>query len=663
MSSKDKNNAFLGTTQKSIINYPLNALKKHFIAMGASGSGKTVLCKVLIEETILKNIPSILIDPQGDITSLILNGDRTEIKKKGLDPDKIEELREKAEITIYTPTSSKGIPLCLNPLKLPTEPLDEEDLISIINQISTSLAKLIGYKDDDKGKSASSILYLILKYYYDKHIEINNFKRLITIISNLPEELKKEAELLMVDFKELIKKIKLLTIGEKELLFQKGIPLNVSSLLYSKNKPKVSIIYLNTLESPEDKEFFLSILATNLYQWMLAHPSKDLQAAFYIDEVAPYIPAGNKKPATKPILRLIYKQARKYGVGCVISTQNPGDIDYTCFSQFGTWAIGRLTTKQDRAKIKDAIHSLAGDNTDKIIETLPKLKAGEFVFFCPDVFESIQNIKVRWLYTQHLTLTDNDIKKLTKPNKQTKQNATPTKLHLKEKKIDIPPSPHNSDLLNIFEEKKESLCFPININKTELEEISQKYKKKWFGVGPSKEKLSASQLIFKPVFAAHIQVTESRIFGLKNELLEYLLYFDSLTGNILKISEKNFKIIGDFPKIIDETKTSLEKIKNNNHNFEFATRIKNLSSDLIKMTNIKLNDPQPTNHSMKFSEYQNKQPKISKEQLKTTFESWFKNSKIIKMTTVFHPIYQLTYTSKKRRRQVFIDAVAKKRII
>ena len=122
-------------------------------------------------------------------------------------------------------------------------------------------------------------------------------------------------------------KIKFLTIGEKELMFQSGLQLDIDTLLgKGKGKTQISVIYLNSLETSEEKQFFVSMLATELYQWMLSNPSKELQALFMIDEVSSFIPAGAEKPMAKEILKLIYKQARKYGIGCITGTQNPGTL-------------------------------------------------------------------------------------------------------------------------------------------------------------------------------------------------------------------------------------------------------------------------------------------------------------------------------------------------
>jgi hypothetical protein len=178
----------------------------------------------------------------------------------------------------------------------------------------------------------------------------------------------------------------------------------------------VSVIYLNSLPSQEDKEFFLSVLTQELYRWMLTHPSKELQALFYIDEIAPFLPPV-RKPACKDALKLLFKQARKYGLGCLIATQNPGDVDYNSLSQFSTWNLGRLLTKQDVKKVEGVIKSLDPVGAETVVRDLPALEAGEFRLLSPDQFDAPVAYKTRWLVSAHTTLDEEAISALTDKRK------------------------------------------------------------------------------------------------------------------------------------------------------------------------------------------------------------------------------------------------------
>ena len=134
---------------------------------------------------------------------------------------------------------------------------------------------------------------------------------------------------------------------------------------------------------------------------------------FFIDEIAPFCPAGTVKPGPKEGLKLIFRQARKYGVICLIATQSPKDVDYKAFEQMNTYAIGRITARQSREAIEHIVTAGAGETrAAKIINKLPRLEAGNFVLVAPDLKKDIQLFKTRWLLTEHETLTENDVRKL-----------------------------------------------------------------------------------------------------------------------------------------------------------------------------------------------------------------------------------------------------------
>lgn len=169
-------------------------------------------------------------------------------------------------------------------------------------------------------------------------------------------------------------------------------------------------IYLNTLHNQDDKDFFVAAIADRLYSWMLAHPSPEPQALFYIDEVSPFVPPV-RKPACKEGLQLPFKQARKYGVCCLMATQNPGDVDYRATAQFGSWALGRLTTRQDLEKIEPTVKSLDPVACDAIMQKLPALRPGEFVLLSPDHFAAAKELRSRWLLGAHETWDDERIER------------------------------------------------------------------------------------------------------------------------------------------------------------------------------------------------------------------------------------------------------------
>lgn len=582
----------IGFTEDGDFKYPINTLNKHFVALGSSGSGKTVFCKNIIEEAALNNVPAIVVDPQGDLGSLSIIDDNTDEKIK-------ETFKKNISVTIFTPTSSKGIPICINPLNLPKSKLDKEEMVSILGQTSNALCELIGYDlSKDDGKSAQALFYLIFEYSYRNKIKLGSFNNLIQLLNDLPTKLKKESSNFISskqEFDKIIKRLKFLTVGDKELLFEYGVHLDIDLLLGKKNKKnsktQVSVINLNSLESQDDKAFFISILTTKLYEWMLLNPSKDLQAIYYIDEISTYLPAGALKPVCKPILTLLYKQARKYGVGCIMSTQNPGDVDYKAFSQFGSWGIGRLTTQQDRDKIKDAIISIAKDSASDIIDKLPSLKPGNFILFSPDAAKGANEIKVRRLYTKHITLNDKDIKEITDDsireeyspymidkkatiddqeeektiniNSNNDNNIDQTNSNSLKEKETSPKSEEEKELkiekLASTSKKSNQIKKCLKLNLTNDEAINLVYKKisRKFFFGKPRETIHDLKLVFEPIIRTKVKQAKKVFF--KNKIEEYEIFFEGNHFSIIDF-DKNCRYQG-LNKLFDLSEDSLKVMK------------------------------------------------------------------------------------------------------
>lgn len=390
-------------------------LKRHICTLGTSGSGKTVFCKVVVEEAVRLGIPVIIIDPQGDIASLGLPGDPTILQEKGIPPEFSEEYIKNAEVRIWTPASSKGIPLCINPLKFSEEEMDVEDIIKAVDSIAITLIRFLGYDPEtDTGKAAQTYLFQLLDYYREQKSPLGDLKTLAECVENPPEQLKERSSGVIDtrEIRKLAKKIRFLATGATKLIFEMGIALDIDTFLtpVEAGKTPVNIIYLNTLNKEADKHFFIATLGRQLYEWMLRHPKNDPQLIFYVDEIAPYLPPHPYNPPPKDSLKLLMKQARKYGVSNLIATQNPADIDYKAMAQANTWVLGRMMTKQDISKVHHLLKSLNPEKANDIVAQLPKLSAGEFLLICPDEFkENVIQFKARWLVTDHKTIDEDDI--------------------------------------------------------------------------------------------------------------------------------------------------------------------------------------------------------------------------------------------------------------
>jgi len=411
----------LGTDVKGApVELPVPLLKRHMVVLGSSGSGKTVLCKCVLEEAALNGIPSVIIDPQGDLASLALPGNPDEILAHGTDPARLRDYMNRVEVRNFTPASSKGIPICANPLQLPAADLPEEEKIRSLDLACSSLTILLGYDTgSEEGKSVKALLYAVLEDALRRGSPFSGFEDIAAFVEALPEKLASRTAAVSADRDraKLARNLRLMNVGMNQLLFNFGVP--VSAELFMKpasaGKVPVSVIYLNSLASDEHKQFFVTMVAREIYDWMLRNPSESPQLVLYIDEVGPYLPPNPYSPPAKDLLRLLFKQGRKYGVCCLMSTQNVADVDYKAMAQAGTWALGRMMTVQDIEKVKQIIRSMNAADPESILPALPLLKAGEFVLSCPDVFQSAIRMKVRWLLSRHVTLEEERLRETMPP--------------------------------------------------------------------------------------------------------------------------------------------------------------------------------------------------------------------------------------------------------
>jgi hypothetical protein len=416
---------FLGKEQgtQTPVELPVEALHRHLMAIGASGSGKTVLCKCMMEEAVRHNIPVVIVDPQGDISSLALKGDPETIESHGIPLTMQDEFFEKARIAIFTPASSKGIPISVNPLSFPSEDTPHEEAILAIDMTATSLSSFLGYDlDSDAGKGAKAYLFTLLEHLWRKGETIKDMEHMAEIVLKPPTEIAEMLQSFVTkrDPEDIARKLRFLTVGTPSLMFQKGVQIDMDMFMdKSDGKVPLNIIYMNTLSSTNDKQFFLATLLRELYCWMLKNPSEDIQLLFYVDEIAPYIPPYPRNPPPKEAYAFLFKQARKYGVGLVAATQNITDIDYKALAQVNTWCLGRLMTQQDIARVKQIIQSIDPTHAEAVLQKLPSLRTGEFLMLSPDVYEDVVNFQVRWLVTAHLTMDEQDIPQALAP--ETKQ--------------------------------------------------------------------------------------------------------------------------------------------------------------------------------------------------------------------------------------------------
>ncbi len=391
-------------------------LTTHGVIVGMTGSGKTGLAVVLLEEALRAGIPALIIDPKGDMGNLALTfpdltpesfqpwvspaeaqaegiaveelaartaaGWREGLAAQGLGTEQIEELRQAADVTIYTPGSSAGVPLnVIGSLRAPTLSweTEAEALRDEIEGTVTSLLGLVGISADPLSSREHVLLSNLIENAWRAKRDFD-IGGLIGEIQSPP--LRKlgvfeiDAFFPPADRTELALKLNALIASPAFAAWGEGVPLDPQSLLFTpEGKPRAAVVYLAHL-SDEERMFVATLVFAKLVTWMRGQPgTSDLRALAYMDEVAGYVPPTAAPPAKKPILT-IFKQGRAFGLGLVLSTQNPVDLDYKAMSNAGTWLVGRLQTENDKARVLEGLESAAGGTDiavlDKAIGALQK---------------------------------------------------------------------------------------------------------------------------------------------------------------------------------------------------------------------------------------------------------------------------------------------------
>ena len=382
-----------------------------------TGSGKTGLCVVLLEESALQGIPAIIIDPKGDLTNLLLHfpeltpqdfqpwidadlarraGKNVEqvateastswregLQEWGIPEERILALKNAAQFAIFTPGSDAGLPVSvLSSLAAPQIVWNEnrEILREKITSTVTALLGLVGYTDVDPIRSREHILLSNIfenEWSQGKDVELGElvlqtqappFEKLGAFPVETFFPAKDRMELAMV--------LNNILAAPTFETWREGQALNIGSMLYTEDgRPRHNIFYLAHL-SDEERMFFITLLLSAVETWMRTQSgASSLRALLYMDEMYGYLPPQRNPPSKQPLLRML-KNARAFGLGLLLATQNPVDLDYKALSNAGTWFIGKLQTEQDKNRLLDGLESAAGGISrtifDKLISSLGK---------------------------------------------------------------------------------------------------------------------------------------------------------------------------------------------------------------------------------------------------------------------------------------------------
>jgi hypothetical protein len=447
--------------------YDSRDLVTHAVCVGMTGSGKTGLCLSLIEEAAIDGVPVIAIDPKGDLGNLLLTfptlsaaefepwidqdearragatpaafaAAQAEAWKKGLadwgqDPARIERLRKSADFAIYTPGSRAGLPVSvLSSFAAPPAAIveDAELLGERAGGTATSLLSLAGVDAPPRSREHTLVASLLTGAWKAgtdldlatliQQVQTPPFTKVgvVDLESFFPS---KDRFALAMQFNAV------LAAPGFDQWFD-GEPLDPGTLLYTaEGKPRVAIMSIAHLGDAE-RMFFVSLLLNQMVSWMRTQTgTSSLRAIVYMDEIAGYFPPVANPPSKPPLLTLL-KQGRAFGLGVVLATQNPVDLDYKGLANTGTWFIGRLQTERDKARVLEGLEGAAAGTLDRADADRILSALGKRVFLLHNVHEKGPVVfQTRWTLSYlRGPLSRDQIRALTAARGPGATTATPT---------------------------------------------------------------------------------------------------------------------------------------------------------------------------------------------------------------------------------------------
>lgn len=447
--------------------YYLNSqdLTTHVFICGSTGSGKTVLGKGIIEEAVKKSIPCVIIDLKGDLSSLKVplfdlteneisdfiegytNSEQKENVKKNIAEFKnalslcdlkikdIQDFRNNANIRIFTPKSRICDQFSISFIASPPHDIiqqlqNEPELIlnQIANQASNIIKRLFGEEAARNLHEEKNLIEAAILYLYKNNTQVEGKAGVIALIKTIYDTPFDRIGMLKVkefisDEKKmaLIRRLNTLLVGAESLWYEgESIDSIINSLVNLSRKPddktNVYIFNLSFLENFDDRNLILSNIAMTLFNYMKRlGDSREPRALFYIDEIGggklSFFPDDPIQNESKSAINLLLRQGRAFGLCCVLSTQNPGDIDYRGLTNCHTWYIGKLLTKADRDKVMQGI-SASPYFLESFDNFLKSASGGDFI--AKTKSGNVVSFHERWLLTFHKVLTYDDFYMLKK---------------------------------------------------------------------------------------------------------------------------------------------------------------------------------------------------------------------------------------------------------
>jgi Sec-independent protein translocase protein TatA len=451
--------------------YDSKDLVTHAVVVGMTGSGKTGLCVGLLEEAAIDGVPALVIDPKGDIGNLLLqfpelrgedfapwvneedaqreNLTREQLaeaqaaqwkeglQKWGQSGERIRKLSQSADFAIYTPGSNAGLPMSLlKSFAAPDEAAreDRELFRDRINGTATAVLSLMGIHAEPMKSREHILLANIFDCAWREGKDLI-IEDLIHKIQDPPMErvgvMEIESFYPAKERFELAMSLNSLLASPGFEAWLEGEPLDISRLLYTTDgKPRIAILSIAHL-SESERMFFVTLVLNEMLSWTRQQSgTTSLRAILYMDEIFGYFPPVSNPPSKRPLLTLL-KQARAFGVGVVLATQNPVDLDYKGLANAGTWFIGRLQTERDKQRLIEGLEGAANDGSgafDRAATQRMLAGLGKRMFLMNNVHESGPvAFESRWALSYlRGPLTRNQIRQLTKGREAAPPAASPS---------------------------------------------------------------------------------------------------------------------------------------------------------------------------------------------------------------------------------------------
>ncbi|MDD5090245.1 MAG: DUF853 family protein [Candidatus Wallbacteria bacterium] len=440
---------------------PADDFTRHAFICGSTGTGKTVLGKILIEEAALNGISSIVIDLKGDLSSLAVPvvdmspeelspwlkagrtpsdtaeaareaaaDTRTRLKHFGLTTEDVRELRRKVRFDLYTPRTKRGIKFSISELCSAPDDLDQyqasepENVSGMIQNMAQSLLGRIFPNANPRDMIVEmGFLEEIIRHLWASKTPLDGIEGLERLIDEIRNPGFKTIgrlnldEFIAPDIRmQMIKKMNSLLIGTQRSWFEGESIADIVHPLMTSAETRVAIFNLSELESFSDRSLVVSQLAYSVFNTYRRSHSDKLRLLFYIDEIggtesSGFFPPEPFSSTAKPAVNLLLRQGRAFGVGMVLSTQNPGDIDYKGLTNCHTWFIGKLLTAEDRKKAMEGF-SRAEIRIERAEDFVRDAREGCFLVRTKE--GKVHQFQERWLLSWHKVLGNEDLDHLRK---------------------------------------------------------------------------------------------------------------------------------------------------------------------------------------------------------------------------------------------------------